>query len=99
MSNADREGDPVAGSKLYAACATCHGENAEGMQSFNAPRLDNKQDWYLFRQMKYFQYGARGSHEDDPFGRIMAEQGTLENDQEIEDVVAYIMTMSKGPFY
>jgi cytochrome c oxidase subunit 2 len=98
-TTAGQDGDPVAGKKLYANCATCHGNNAEGIRSFNAPRLDNKQDWYLVRQMKYFQYGARGSHEDDIFGRMMAEQGTLANDQEIVDVVAYIMTMSKGPFY
>jgi cytochrome c553 len=99
VNNAEREGDPVAGRNLYAACAVCHGNDARGSRAFNAPRLDNKQDWYLFRQMKYFQYGARGSHEDDPFGRIMAAQGTLRNDQEIADVVAYIMTTSKGPFY
>lgn len=91
--------DPVAGQRLYAMCATCHGDQAEGMRAFNAPRLDNKQDWYLVRQMKYFQYGARGTHADDSFGRLMAEQGTLADDQEVVDVVAYIMTLSKGPFY
>jgi len=99
VTTAEKDADPVAGEELYTLCATCHGDNAQGMQALNAPRLDNKQDWYLVRQMKYFQYGARGTHEDDEWGRVMAEQGTLANDQEIVDVVAYIMTMSKGPLY
>ncbi len=69
------------------------------MREFNAGRLDNKQDWYLIRQLRYFKYGARGTHEDDVFGRQMAELGAPATDQDIVDVVAYIMTMSKGPLY
>lgn len=99
VTTTGKGGNATAGAKLYAGCAACHGENAEGMQQLNAPRLDNKQDWYLARQLKYFKYGARGAHEDDVFGRQMAQQGSLANDQEIADVVAYIMTLSKGPFY
>jgi cytochrome c2 len=44
-------------------------------------------------------YGARGTQEDDSIGKQMAAQIGLESDQEIADVVAYIMTLSKGPFY
>ncbi|MCP5115429.1 MAG: c-type cytochrome [bacterium] len=95
----DKPGDPEAGKKLYAGCAICHGEDALGNEVMNAPRLDNKQDWYLVRQLKYFKYGARGTHDDDVHGRQMAAATTLENDQEIVDVVAHIMTMSKGPLY
>jgi cytochrome c oxidase subunit 2 len=80
-------------------CAVCHGEQGEGNQEMNGPRLDNKQDWYLIRQLKYFKYGARGVHEDDTYGKQMAELGTPETDQDIVDVVAYIMTLSKGPMY
>lgn len=96
---AEQEADPLAGEELYVTCAVCHGEHAEGMQAMNAPRLDNKQDWYLIRQLKYFKYGARGVHEDDIYGKQMAEQGVPDTDQEIVDVVAYIMTLSKGPMY
>jgi cytochrome c oxidase subunit 2 len=96
---AEHDPDPLAGEKLFAACAVCHGAVGEGNHELNGPRLDNKQDWYLIRQLKYFKYGARGSHEDDVYGRQMAEQGTPATDQDIVDVVAYIMTLSKGPMY
>jgi cytochrome c oxidase subunit 2 len=99
VMTAEREADPVVGEKLYTTCAACHGEQGAGNQEMNGPRLDNKQDWYLIRQLKYFKYGARGVHEDDVYGRQMAELGTPATDQDIVDVVAYIMTLSKGPMY
>lgn len=99
VTTAEEDADPAAGEKLYVTCAVCHGEAGEGNQQLNSPRLDNKQDWYLVRQLKYFKYGARGVHEDDVYGKQMAEQGTPATDQDIVDVVAYIMTLSKGPMY
>lgn len=95
----DRPASIERGKELYATCAACHGQNAEGIEELGAPRLDNKQDWYLNRQMRYFKYGARGGENDDAWGQQMAQQGTVESDQDIKDVVAYIMTMSKGPMY
>ena len=91
--------DVEAGRALYEACAVCHGADAEGLAAMNGPRLDNKQDWYLIRQLKYFKYGARGVHEDDVYGRQMAKAIGVESDQDIVDVVAYIKTLSKGPMY
>jgi len=95
-----QEPDAKKGADLYAAsCTQCHGAEGEGIGALGGPRLDNKQDWYLIRQLRYFKYGARGTHEDDIYGRLMAELGTPKTDQDIVDVVAYIMTMSKGPLY
>jgi cytochrome c oxidase subunit 2 len=92
--------DAQRGAELYAAtCTQCHGAEGEGIEAVGGPRLDNKQDWYLIRQLKYFKYGARGTDEDDIYGRLMAELGTPETDQDIVDIVAHIMTMSKGPMY
>lgn len=92
--------DSGKGEELYAStCTQCHGADGEGNEELNAPRLDNKQDWYLIRQLRYFKYGARGVHQDDVYGRQMAELGTPKTDQDIVDVVAYIKTMSKGPLY
>jgi cytochrome c oxidase subunit 2 len=99
VTTTEQGADAVAGEKIFAACAVCHGESAEGNRELNAPRLDNKQDWYLVRQLKYFKYGARGVHEDDVYGKQMAELGSDISDQQMVDVVAYIMTLSKGPFY
>lgn len=91
--------DLSAGKALFENCATCHGAAGEGLEAMNGPRLDNKQDWYLVRQLKYFQYGARGTHEEDVFGRQMAELSSVRTDQDIADVVAYINTLAKGPMY
>ena len=91
--------DLDAGRALYVGCATCHGETGEGLEAMNGPRLDNKQDWYLVRQLKYFMYGARGVHEADVYGRQMAKLSGVKTDQDIVDVVAYIKTFSKGPMY
>ena len=91
--------DLANGETMFEACAVCHGAKGEGIQDLGGPRLDNKQDWYLERQLRYFQYGARGGENDDVFGQQMAQQGTPETDQDIKDVVAYIMTLSKGPMY
>lgn len=99
VMTADRDADPVIGEKLYVTCAACHGDQGEGKQEMNGPRLDNKQDWYLVRQLKYFKYGARGVHDQDIYGQQMVAQGVPETDQDIIDVVAYIMTLSKGPMY
>lgn len=99
ITTAARDPDAANGEELYMTCAACHGDLGEGKQEMNAPRLDNKQDWYLVRQLKYFKYGARGVHEDDIYGQQMVAQGVPETDQDIVDVVAYIMTLSKGPMY
>ena len=99
VTTTEQGADAAAGKELFTTCAACHGENAEGNRELGAPRLDNKQDWYLVRQLKYFKYGARGTHEDDVYGKQMAALGSLASDQEMVDVVAYIMTLSKGPLY
>jgi len=99
MPDTRRAPDANKGAKLFENCAQCHGKQGEGIKEMNGPRLDNKQAWYLVRQLLYFKHGARGTHEDDIYGRQMAELGTLASDQDIVDVVAYIMTMSKGPLY
>ena len=99
QSNAPEPGDVDRGRTFYAACAACHGQNLEGNQMLNSPRLDNKQDWYLVRQLQYFKYGVRGTAEGDVYGRQMAAiMGVLPDEQAIADVVAYMMTMAKGPF-
>lgn len=96
---ADAPGDVQRGSEAYVTCSVCHGRNAEGNRALNSPRLDNKQDWYLIRQLKYYKYGARGTQPEDIYGQQMAAaMAVVSDDQAIVDIVAYIMTMAKGPF-
>ena len=39
-------GDEVAGQAAYAVCASCHGQQGEGNQQLNAPKLAGQEDWY-----------------------------------------------------
>jgi len=88
------EGDAFKGKALYAVCAGCHGPEGMGSEATNAPRLQGQFDWYLIRQLKLYQAGARGVHDDDIYGATMrAMAGTLPNEQAILDVVAYIGTL------
>lgn len=93
-------GDPEAGKAVYAGCIACHGDSAQGNPAMNAPRLDNKLEQYLVRQLVLFRKGVKGYHETDIYGQQMsaAAKSLLPDDQAIHDVVAYIRTFSKGLF-
>ncbi len=89
-------GDAAKGKALYATCGACHGANAEGMEALNAPKLAGQEAWYLTRQLQNFKAGIRGANPKDVYGMQMAPMAqTLPNDQAIEDVVAYIVTLAK----
>lgn len=89
------EGDANHGSELYLACAACHGVNGEGNEALAAPGLTQKDDWYLFRQLKLFQSGYRGSHPEDQRGlQMRAGISGLETEQDINDVLSYISTLN-----
>jgi cytochrome c oxidase subunit 2 len=91
-------GDAAAGKQLYAACAACHGAQAEGNPALHAPKLSGQGDWYVQRQLKYFKNGARGTHEKDVFGKMMAPMAaTLGDDTAIDNVSAYIKTLPDNP--
>lgn len=90
--------DVVAGKALFATCAACHGASAEGNLAMNAPRLNGQGAWYLERQLRQFKAGARGAHEKDPYGRMMAPMAaTLVDEAAIADVAAYIASLPEAP--
>jgi cytochrome c oxidase subunit 2 len=91
-------GDPAAGQSLYAVCSACHGTQGEGNPALNAPKLSGQEDWYLKRELQNFKSGARGAHEKDVFGRMMAPMAaTLADGAAIDNVVAYIKTLPDNP--
>jgi cytochrome c oxidase subunit 2 len=91
-------GDAAAGKAQFAVCGSCHGLQAEGNPALNAPKLAGQGDWYLKRQLKNFKSGARGTHEKDVFGKMMAPiAATLADDAAIDNVVAYIRTLPDNP--
>ncbi len=98
QTSAQAVGDAAAGKPLYAVCAACHGSQAEGNPALHAPKLSGQGDWYLKRQLKYFKNGARGTHDKDVFGKMMAPMAaTLGDDAAIDNVVAYIRTLPDNP--
>jgi cytochrome c oxidase subunit 2 len=90
--------DPAAGQPLYAVCAACHGAQGEGNPALNAPKLAGQGAWYLKRQLLQFKQGARGTHDKDTFGKVMAPMvATLVDDTAIDNVAAYIKTLPDKP--
>lgn len=87
-------GDNDNGARLYTTCAVCHGNNGQGIEAMNAPRLAGMNDWYLVTQINNFKKGIRGAHEQDKYGPQMALLTTmLKSDRDINDVATYINTL------
>ncbi|NNF16428.1 MAG: c-type cytochrome [Gammaproteobacteria bacterium] len=92
------KGNANAGQAMYAVCSACHGADGAGNLALNAPKLTGQHPWYLARQIKHYQNGARGALEEDNYGRQMAPMAsTLVNDQAIANVVAYIDSLPDKP--
>ncbi|WP_215395545.1 c-type cytochrome [Rheinheimera oceanensis] len=88
------DGDVKRGQHLYRNCASCHGNAAEGNYAMNAPRLAGIDSWYLARQLSYFKQRVRGNHPDDFYGAQMSLIAqSLQSEQDITDVVAYINSL------
>src|ERR1700730_2013069 len=82
-----------AGRKIYEhgipargvrACASCHGQNAEGASVF--PRLAGQHADYVVRQLKVFRTPLR------PHGVIMADESRYLTDDELRDVAQYVQS-------
>ena len=87
-------GNVDAGARRYVVCAYCHGAAGQGIEAMNAPRLAGMTDWYLVRQLKHFKEGIRGEHPEDYYGKQMGFMAAiLQDEQAINDVVAYINTL------
>ena len=92
------KGDAAAGQALYATCGACHGAQGEGNQALNAPKLSGQGDWYVKRQLQLFKQKARGVHDKDTHGKVMAPMAAvLADDAAIDNVAAYIATLPDKP--
>jgi cytochrome c553 len=87
-------GDPTAGQTSYATCMACHGANGEGNEALNAPKLAGLPDWYVARQLHSFKNGYRGVRADDTYGQQMRPMAMALNDEQINNIAAYVATMS-----
>jgi cytochrome c oxidase subunit 2 len=85
------QGDRERGKTLYAACAGCHGDAAEGRQEFVSPALRGQHDWYLLRQLQHYRDGERGT----PGEPMQLAMASLPDEQAFRDVVAYIAKLGR----
>ncbi len=91
-------GNAAIGAAQYAVCASCHGQQGEGLKALNAPKLAGQSAWYLKRQILSYKNGLRGTHEDDVYGRQMAPMAaTLTDEAAIDNVIAHIRTLPDTP--
>jgi cytochrome c oxidase subunit 2 len=89
-------GDVQNGQTLYTSkCGACHGGHGWGNEALFTPRLTVLGDVYLVRQVKNFQKGVRGAHEEAKFGKQMKMMSVLVTDQELNDIAAYLNEQSE----
>lgn len=95
---ARQPGNAQVGAAQYAVCAACHGQQGEGLQALNAPKIAGQEAWYIRRQIANYKAGLRGVHEQDIFGRQMAPMAAiLTDDTAINNVIAHIATFPDNP--
>jgi cytochrome c553 len=83
-----------AGAELFQLCAQCHGPEAAGNRSVNAPSIAGLPQWYLEAQLKKFKSGGRGTHFDDQSGMQMRPMAmSLATDAEITAIAQYVAAM------
>jgi cytochrome c oxidase subunit 2 len=64
------------GAALYADCARCHGEQGEGLEATQAPRLAGREDWHLKKQLEEFRRRERGRDDSKETGFLPPESRT-----------------------
>lgn len=86
--------DPGAGEGLYATCTACHGAEGQGNADMNAPAIAGLEPWYVERQLRYYQQGVRGAHEEDELGAQMAAMArTVSTDSARRNIAAYVASL------
>lgn len=87
--------DIAQGKAVYTGrCASCHGQQAEGMKAMGAPAIAGQEAWYLTRQLRHFQSGVRGADTDHVPGTQMAAIAkTLTSTAEVQAVTQYLSSL------
>lgn len=80
---------------IYSACASCHGGNADGVDSLGAPRLAGQHSWYLKAQLEKFRNGVRGAHAEDTHGQQMRSMALKLKPDEIETIIRYVGNLGR----
>lgn len=80
----------------YLTCSGCHGLQGEGNVDLKAPPLAGQSAAYVAQQLVKFKNGQRAYLETDEAGQAMkAIARTLENDEAMLNVAAFVSTMPR----
>lgn len=86
--------NPEAGKALYSSCVACHGDQGQGNQAMNAPRLNYLEPVYIAAQLSKFRSGVRGGTGSTATAMQMAPMAAmLADEQAVADVAAYISSL------
>ena len=84
-------GDAEKGKAGYMLCQACHGADAEGNATLNAPALQTLPDWYIVSQLKNYKAGIRGADPKDIEGMQMRPMAmTIVDEAAMADLAAFI---------
>ncbi|MBV6422863.1 MAG: Cytochrome c-552 [Steroidobacteraceae bacterium] len=86
-------GDAVAGARVYAECAGCHGTNAQGTVNGQVPALAGQHASVIAKQLGDYREGERW---DARMESIMAEH-RFADDAQIANVAAYLSGLPATP--
>lgn len=90
-------GGAAANADLYAPCAACHGERAEGQQALGAPRLNHLDPVSLLLQLEAFKRGWRGGEGASVAAKQMASSvALLPSEAAWPELVAWIADQDSG---
>jgi len=81
-------GNPAAGRKTAATCASCHGEDGNSENAM-FPRLAGQYESYLIRSLQEYKSGSRSNP-------IMMGFASALSEEEIRDVAAFYASQKKG---
>jgi len=82
-----------AGAEAYAPCAACHGDDARGDDTLQAPSLLYQDPAYLAAQLRSYRDGVRGGEADAPQAQSMAAMATGLDDAAIDALIAHIASL------
>lgn len=86
--------DQARAEELFQLCAQCHGSAGQGNPEALAPAIAGLQEWYVKSQLENFKAGRRGLHHEDVGGlRMYPMSRSLESDEEIADLAAYVANL------
>lgn len=83
--------DAPTGEQIFALCTQCHGSVGQGNVAVAAPPISGMDEWYVAKQLRKYQTGARGKHAADHEGLKMRPMVRfLKTDAWVDNVAAYV---------